>query len=31
MTTFIASQQIKFLKAEIEKFRKKDDAFNFLF
>ena len=28
---FIASQQIKFFKAEIEKFRKKDDGFNFLF
>jgi len=28
---FIASQQIKFFKAEIEKFRKKDEGFNFLF
>jgi Fic family protein len=28
---FIASQQIKFFKAEIEKFRKKDEGFNILF
>lgn len=28
---FIASQQIKFFKAEIEKFRKKDDLYSFLF
>jgi Fic family protein len=29
--SFIAAQQIKFFKAEIEKFRKKDEGFNFLF
>jgi Fic family protein len=29
--SFITSQQIKFFKAEIEKFRKKDEGFNFLF
>jgi len=29
--SFVASQQIKFFKAEIEKFRKKDEGFNFLF
>jgi Fic family protein len=28
---FIASQQIKFFKAEIEKFRKKDEGFKFMF
>ncbi len=28
---FVISQQIKFYKAEIEKFKKKDEGFNFMF